>query len=186
MFAMKRVAVVALVGFAGAVIVAGCDDGVARSGAPDASASAGADALPAGLIVAEAPASAKGVGEVREAAADGDDVVLRGRVAGSADPFTPGRAVFQLVDSGIKSCAETEGDGCATPWDMCCEDPSTLLRNSVTVQVVGPDGRPLKAGLKDVAGLKPLSEVSVKGKLRKSADGKAVTVDATELHVKQG
>lgn len=39
--------------------------------------------------------------------------------------------------------------------------------------------------LKGVGGLKPLSEVSVTGKLDRSADGKVVTVDATELYVKQ-
>ena len=77
-------------------------------------------------------------------------------------------------------------DNCPTPWDMCCEDKKTIAANSVTVQVVGADGRPLKAELKGVSGLKPLSEVTVKGKVQKSPDGKAVTVDATEMYVKQG
>ena len=176
---------------AGALIVTGCDDQQARSGAPatggggaGATAAAAGEALPAGLIVAQAPADARGVADVRKVAADGEEVTVRGRIAGSTEPFTEGRAQFQLVDAAIKSCRETEGDACPTPWDMCCEDRKTVAANSLTVQVAGPDGRPLKAGLKGVSGLEPLSEVSVQGKVQKSADGKAVTVNATELYVK--
>jgi hypothetical protein len=176
-----------------ALLMAGCDDPKAQTGAgapgstPQAGApAAGGEALPAGLMVAQAPADAKGVAEVRGAGEDGAEVVVRGRIAGSEEPFTSGRAQFQLVDMAIKSCAEMEGDACLTPWDMCCEEKGTVVQNSVTVQVVGADGRPLKSELKGVGGLKPLSEVSVKGKLHKSADGKVVTVNATELYVKQG
>lgn len=186
MFGMIRTTAVALLLFAGAVVGTGCDDPKAQTGGQAAPAAAAtADPLPAGLIVDKAPADAKGVTEVR-GSADGEDVVVRGRIAGSQEPFTAGRAQFQLIDLGIKSCAEMEDDSCPTPWDMCCEEPKVVAQNSVTVQVVGADGRPLKSEIEGVAGLKPLSEVAVKGKLRKSADGKAVTVDATELHVKQG
>jgi hypothetical protein len=162
-------------------MAAGCDGGQK----PEAAASApGAEALPAGLIVTAAPADPKGVAEVRKTAADGDQVVVRGRIAGQEDPFTEGRAQFQLVDAGVKSCAEMEGDNCPTPWDMCCESPKDVAANSLTVQIVNSDGRPIKAELKGVGGMKPLSEVSVKGTLRKSADGKAFTVEAKELYVK--
>lgn len=123
---------------------------------------------------------------MRQSAAEGEEVVLRGRIAGSEAPFTEGRAQFQLIDSKMKSCKETEGDGCPSPWDMCCEDKKTVVENSVTVQVIGAEGRPLKAELQGVSGLKPLSEVAVKGKVHKSADGKVVTVDVTELHVTPG
>ena len=171
-------------------VVAGCDDSTAKNNQPTpapapGAAAASTESLPANLIVTQAPADAKGVTEIRTAAADGDDVVVRGRIAGSEDPFTSGRAQFQLVDLGIKSCAEMEGDTCPTPWDMCCEEPATVAQNSLTVQVVGADGRPLKSELKGAGGVKPLSVVEVKGKLHKSADGKVVTVDAKELYVKQ-
>ena len=162
--------------------VAGCDSG----SKPETAATAPAEALPAGLIVTEAPADAKGVAEVRKTAADGEQVVVRGRIAGQEEPFTEGRAQFQLVDAGVKSCAEMEGENCPTPWDMCCENPKEVAASSVTVQVLGAQGRPVKAPLKGVGGMKPLSEVSVKGTLRKSADGKAFTVEAKELYVKQG
>lgn len=172
-----------------ALLATGCDDPKAQTGAPSpqsATPAAGGESLPAGLLATQAPADAKSVAEVRSSGADGQEVVLVGRIAGSEEPFTAGRAQFQLVDLAIKSCAEMEGDSCPTPWDMCCEEKGNIVQNSVTVQVVGADGRPLKSELKGVGGLKPLSEVSVKGKLHKSADGKVVTVDATELYVKQG
>jgi hypothetical protein len=136
-------------------------------------------------MAAEAPADPKGVTDVRKAD-DGTEVVVRGRVAGQAEPFTEGRAQFQLVDLAVKSCAETPGDSCETPWDMCCEDKKSVAENSLTVQVVGADGRPLKSQLKGVNGLKELSEVTVKGKLQKTPDGKGVTVNASEMFVKQG
>ena len=185
---INAVRVMALV-LGSTVLVAGCDDPKAQSGAPSpqaATPAAGAEGLPAGLLATQAPADAKSIAEVRGSGTDGQEVVLVGRIAGSEEPFTAGRAQFQLVDLAIKSCAEIEGDGCPTPWDMCCEEKGNIVQNSVTVQVVGADGRPLKSELKGVGGLKPLSEVSVKGKLHKSEDGKVVTVDATELYVKQG
>ena len=77
-------------------------------------------------------------------------------------------------------------DDCKTPWDYCCDDKTMLFNKSVTVQVVGPTGQPLRASLDGVGGLKPMSEVAVKGTVKKSPDGKAVMVNATELYVKQG
>ena len=165
------------------VIAAACDDGKPDAAKP---APAAAAQLPAGLIVAQSPADAKAVVDVRKTANDGDEVVVRGRVAGRKDPFTEGRAQFQLVDAAIKSCAETEGDNCPTPWDLCCDDAKTIADSSITVQVVDAAGQPIKADLKGVGGLKPLSEVSVKGKVKKSPDGKAILVNATEMFVKQG
>jgi hypothetical protein len=179
-----RSSLVLSLGLGAAVFNAGCDDKPAAQSSPQPAAAA--EALPAGLIVTQAPAGAKGVAEVRQSAAEGEEVVLHGRIAGSESPFTEGRAQFQLIDSKIKNCKEMEGDSCPTPWDMCCEDKKTIVDNSVTVQVVGSEGRPLKAELKGVSGLKPLSEVAVKGKVHKSADGKVVTVDATEMYVTPG
>ena len=162
---------------------AGCDD--QRAQQSTSTPSAGSEQLPAGLMAAQAPADAKGVVDARKAG-DGEEVVVRGRIAGSAEPFTEGRAQFQLVDMGVKACSEMPDDKCETPWDLCCEDKKSIAENSVTVQVAGADGRPLKAELKGVNGLKELSEVTVKGKVHKSPDGKAVTVNATEMSVKQG
>ena len=183
---MKLCVAVTILTFGMTFVAIGCDDGSPQTTAPSTPpASAASEPLPAGLLVSAAPADAKGVAEVRKAA-DGDEVVVRGRIAGQEQPFTEGRAQFQLVDLGVRSCAEMPDDKCPTPWDLCCEDKKEVADNSVTVQVVGADGKPLKAPLNGVGGLKPLSEVSVKGKLTKSPDGKAVMVNATEMYVKQG
>jgi hypothetical protein len=162
---------------------AGCDDQNAQQTA--STPAAPAEALPAGLMAAQAPADPKAVADARKAG-DGEEVVVRGRIAGQAEPFTEGRAQFQLVDMAVKACNENPDDKCESPWDMCCEDKKTVAENSVTVQVAGADGRPLKSELKGVNGLKELSEVTVKGKVQKSPDGKAVTINATEMYVKQG
>src|SRR5688572_10950589 len=114
---MKLIVPVSVLAFGMILVAAGCDDGSPRTAAPStpsASATA-AEALPPGLLVTAAPADAKGVAEVR-GAADGEEVVVRGRIAGQEQPFTEGRAQFQLVDLGVRSCAEMPDDKCPTPW----------------------------------------------------------------------
>jgi len=54
-------------------------------------------------------------------------------------------------------------DHCPTPWDYCCESPENLTANSATVEVVGADGRALRAALRGWNGLQPLKTVVVKG-----------------------
>ena len=170
-----------------AAAVTGCDDAADTARKPAApQTAAAAQALPADLVVAEAPAGAKEVVAVRSEAKAGDTVVVRGRVGGSPSPFVDGRASFQLVDASLKACGEgNPDDKCETPWDFCCEEPKTIAANSASVQVVGTDGRPMHVGLKGAGGLKPLSEVTVKGTVAKAADSGALVINATGLHVKQ-
>jgi hypothetical protein len=157
--------------------IAGCDR---QPAAPQAVPSA---AIPAGLLLSEAPAGAKDVAAVVKEAKNGDEVVVRGRIGGRAEPFVGDRAVVQIIDPAIKACSENPGDGCTTPWDVCCEPTDRLLAGSLLVQVLDADGRPLKAGLKGVGGLQPLSTIIVKGKAARPEGSKAVTVNATSLHV---
>jgi hypothetical protein len=167
-------------------VAAGCDDKSATKSS-GGSASAPAEPLPAGLMVEKAPDNARDVADVRTSAGDGEEVVVRGRVGGSEKPFVEGRAAFTLVDLAVATCDKAGSmHNCPTPWDYCCDDPKDLVAKSVTVQVVGPAGQPLRASLEGASGLKPMSEVAVKGKVKKSPDGKAIVVNATELFVKQG
>jgi hypothetical protein len=161
-------------------LASGCE----KETASNAKQPSSPEALPASLIVTAEPQGAKEVTEVRKSAADGDEVVVRGVIGGSTEPFVAERAVLQLMDRGVKSCAEMEGDKCPTPWDYCCEPKEQIAANSITVQVLDAKGQPLRAELKGVGGMKPLSEVSVKGKVKKSPDGKAVMVNASEVYVK--
>lgn len=170
-----------------AAAITGCDNAAdtAQRPAPAQTAPATA-ALPAELVLPAAPADAKDVVAVRNEVKVGDTVVVRGRVGGSPSPIVENRASFQLVDASLKACGEgNPDDKCETPWDFCCEEPKTVAAHSASVQVVGADGRPMHVGLKGTGGLKPLSEVVVKGTVAKAADSGALVINATGLHVKQ-
>jgi hypothetical protein len=191
-----RLKLLACFGLALTAWLVGCDDrgetarvsgdaSPART-ASTASTEAAADPLPTGLVLAEAPAGAKEVLAVRKDAKQGDEVVLRGRVGGSKTPFVAGRASFQLVDASLKACGEgTAMDECKTPWDYCCSEPKEIAAHSASVQVVGADGRPLRAALAGAGGLKPLSEVVVKGTVAKAAESGVLVVNATGIYVKR-
>ncbi len=142
--------------------------------------------LPSGFFLEKQPENAKDVSEVRNAGTlkAGDEVVLRGRIGGSKEPFVAGRAVLTLVGRGIKACNENPDDKCSKPWDYCCETKQDILANSVTVQVVDAKGQILRTDMKGRRGLKELSELVVVGKVA-SANGKAVVINATAVHAAQ-
>jgi len=139
--------------------------------------------LPTGFFVEKQPESAKDVSEARKAGTlkAGDEVVLRGRIGGSKDPFVAGRAVFTLVGRGIKACSDNPGEKCSRPWDYCCETKEDILANSVSVQVTDAKGQVLRTDMKGRRGLKELSEIVVVGKVA-SAGGEALVVNATAVH----
>ena len=142
--------------------------------------------LPSGFFVEKQPESAKDVSEVRKAGTlkAGDDVVLRGRIGGSKDPFVAGRAVFTLMGRGLKACNEIPDDKCSKPWDYCCETKEEILGNSVTVQVVDAKGQILRTDMKGRRGLKELSEIVVVGRVA-AADGKTIVVNASSVYAVQ-
>ena len=188
---MTRFTKFALVALLAAPVVgfyAGCDRGGDTQSNNNASSSAAASAepLPANLVLSEAPANAKSVGDVVKDAKDGEEVVVAGKVGGRKEPFVAGRALMTVVDANQPSCKDIEGDSCPTPWDFCCVPQDVLAPNLATVQFVGADGKPLKADLASVNGLKPLSEVVVKGNVVRAADGKSLVINATGLYVKKG
>ena len=173
-----------------AVIVSGCDDKStvqsepATHGAKASEGGAATQGLPANLRLVAAPGDAKDVAVTKAALKDGDRVVLQGVVAGRADPIAENRAILTLLDSGIKTCDKNPSDGCKTPWDACCEPADVLAKNSVTVQVVDQSGKPIKASLSGIEGVKPLAKVVVSGSAKVSADG-VVLVNADGVYVAQ-
>jgi hypothetical protein len=170
---------------------AGCGDGketvaVAPAGGGGTPApAAGGAPLPGGLRLAAAPAGAVGVGALKKTAKEGDEVVLRARVGGSESPFVQGRASMVVADlEAVTSCADMPGDDhCPTPWDYCCEPKDKLLANTATVQVSGPDGRPLAADLRSLEGLAPLKVVVVKGVVAARPDPAVLVVDAKGIFI---
>jgi hypothetical protein len=143
-----------------------------------------AESLPADLMLKEAPAGAKNVKDVKKEAKEGDEVVLRGRIGGSVEPFIDGRAAVQVADTSMIPCDQKEGDGCKTPWDLCCEEPRDIAAGSVMVQVAGADGKPLKTQMKGINGLDPNSVIVVKGKVGKK-DGDNLTVNASGIFIEE-
>ena len=181
---MKRLLLPSLLGTCAIAlaVVAGCDRTGTVSKNPDAAPPAAA--LPAGLIVASAPADAKGVIELKGAAKDGDEVVIRGIVGGKEDPVAANQAMVTLLDTSATTCDKMgmDKDACKTPWDACCD--KDLAAKVATVQVLGADGKPLKGSLA-AAGIAPMKQLVVAGKAHVPADGKALIIDATKIHVVQ-
>ncbi|GMU20805.1 MAG: hypothetical protein AMXMBFR13_09010 [Phycisphaerae bacterium] len=144
-----------------------------------------AAALPPGLILAESPPQAKNVVEAKKEAQIGEEVVVRGRIGGRGEPFVENRAIFQLVDSSLPTCADNPGDGCKTPWDYCCEPKDQITAKSMTVQIVGADGKPLRTNLKGQGGLVPMAKVVIRGKVEQKPDENTMTVRADGIYVEQ-
>lgn len=171
---------------AGGLLLAGCDKPQTSSNPPKTAIPAAASvALPADLFVSSEPADVKSVIDAKKAAKEGDEVVIRGRIGGSEDPFVPERAIFTIVDKSLPHCGEMKmDDGCKTPWDYCCEPKDKLVDHSATVQIVDASGKPLKLEISKTPQLKPMSEIVVKGKLSKKDGDKVFVVNAGQIFVK--
>ena len=143
-----------------------------------------AQALPAGLILKEAPTGAKDVGALKKDAKEGDEIVIRGQIGGRPDVFNAGRATFLIADMKFPACNMKPGDKCETPWDFCCETPEAREANTAAIQVTDPDGKILKADVRGVSGIDYLSVVVIKGKVAKREE-KNLVVNATGIYVEK-
>jgi hypothetical protein len=119
---------------------------------------------------------------VKAGVKDGDEVVVRGMVGGREDPVAAGEATVTLLDAATVTCDKMgmDKDACKTPWDACCD--KDLPAKIATVQVLGADGKPLKASLAS-AGVQPMKQLVVAGKARVPADGKGLVIEASKIHV---
>ena len=173
-----------LTAFLAAGLAACGGDEPAPAGGGGKTPPAATGALPAGLFLTVSPGEAVDVGALKATAKEGDEVVVRGRIGG-VPPFIPGVAAMTIADRKLVPCSEMSmEDGCKTPWDYCCAPQDELTANTATVQVVGADGRPLRADLA-AAGLAPLSTVLVKGKVGPRPDPKVLVIDAAGIWVER-
>lgn len=93
----------------------GCGEGAKP---PTPPAKAVSDTLPASLALATKPDGATSVYDTKQSAKVGDQVVVRARVGGSADPFVDGRAMMHIADmDNILDCGQKKDDTCKTPAD---------------------------------------------------------------------
>ncbi len=168
----------------GLAVLAGCDGQRGAAGGKAENPAAAEVALPAELFVSTPPADAKPVADVKKQAAVGDAVVLVGRIGGQLEPFVESRAMFLLADKSLPMCSDRGDDHCPTPWDACCEPQQDITAKTTTIQVVDGQGKPLKRGLNNAKGLKPLAEVVVKGTVALKPDEKTMVVNATAIYVK--
>ena len=136
------------------------------------------------FVLAEEPADAKTVDEVREAAQDGDEIVIVGRIGGDRDPWVADRAAFLIVDPSRIPCSERTGDSCKTPWDYCCE--TDLAKSKATIKFVDEAGKTLGVDARQLliaSNLKELQTVVVKGQAKRDEAGN-LTVLASGLFVR--
>lgn len=133
------------------------------------------------FLLSSQPEGAKDVIAVREAASDGDDVLVVGRIGGSENPWVEGRAAFAIVDNSLKACSDIPGDMCEQPWDYCCETEK-LPASTALIKVVGEDGGLVRTDARKLLNVKELSTVAVKGKAQRDDTGN-LTVLATGVYV---
>jgi len=136
------------------------------------------------FMLASAPVGAISVGVAKRDAAEGEAIVVRGRIGGSRRPFIEGQGAFTLVDAALLRCGEAGvEDGCTTPWDYCCEPRENLVAHTLTVQVVDAAGQVVATGLDGTGGLTPGAEVVVVGTVAPRPSAEVLIVRATGVAV---
>lgn len=135
--------------------------------------------LQAMIVKEKGPEQFVGVAQAKEQSADGEEVVLTGRLK----DFVGGKSAFTVVDGSVRSCLEMgDEDHCDTPWDYCCEPRENLTKNSLLVKVVNADGKMFNSEVKGVSSLDHLSTVVVTGKMNRDEAGE-VTLDASKIYI---
>ncbi|QDU89189.1 hypothetical protein Pla175_25760 [Pirellulimonas nuda] len=162
---------------AGFAVLIGC--GAPQAGAP----LAGADADGSAYLLAEEPDGAMGVIQAREAAHDGDPIVLVGRIGGATNPWVEGRAAFTLLDPSMLVVDESQGMG---EGQLCTGDCCATERQACTtlVKVVDPQGQLVAVDARKLLGLKEADMVVVSGTAKKDELGNFQLL-ATGVHVRR-
>lgn len=173
-----RVFVSIVAGGALAALVAGCSQDTEQSGA----ATTSVDVDSSQYLLSTEPGGAQSVIDIRENAQHEDDVVIIGRIGGSANPWVDGRAAFSIVDESLKACSDIEGDTCPQPWDYCCETDK-LPTAKALVKLVDSDGQLVRADARQLLKLKELDTVVIRGAAQRDDVGN-LTVLASGLFIK--
>ena len=175
---LVHVAVFVVLGLA----IAGCSRGPTTSTTSSSTSAAKATDGSKYLLASE-PQGAKDVIQVRQAAKEGDEIVIVGRIGGSQSPWVDGRAAFSIVDPSLKACSDIPGDACTTPWDYCCETDK-LPKSTAFVQFVDENGSPVKSDARELLNVKELQTVVIRGKAKRDPEGN-LTVQAKGVYVRK-
>jgi hypothetical protein len=163
------------------VSLVGCSQDTSPEPAATASAAPNIDV--AHFLLDEEPAGAQEVIAVREEAKNDDPVVIVGRIGGSKDPWSEGRAAFSIVDNSLLACSDREGDDCPVPWDYCCETDK-LPGATALVKIVDPSGQLIKVDARELLKLEELATVVVQGEAKRDEAGN-LTILATGVYVQK-
>ncbi len=134
-------------------------------------------------LLSEEPDGAIGVIETRKTAANGEPVVVVGRIGGATNPWIEGRAAFMLLDASMMIVADgtesTEGEIC---MDECC---ATERSGSTTlVKIVDENGKVLAVDARQLLGVAADDMVVVRGSASKDDAGNFVVL-AQGVHVRR-
>ncbi len=154
----------------------GCSDPAEPDQQTSAQSSGASETAMHSWLLTSAPAGDISITQAKSDAAEGDQVVIRGRIGGRSEPISDQSPVFTIVDLDLEYCGQSNDDACGTPWDYCCETPGTIATHSATVQVVGDS-----IGLSS-AGLEPLDEVVLIGTVGPRPDDQVLTIRATGVY----
>lgn len=174
---MSRVVTLVLMAIFAVSLLSGC--GGTSTATSSRSAEAEAVALDPCLVLADEPAGAVSVAEVREKAKDGDEVVVAGWIAGSKQPIIEGRAAFTIVDLSLPpmKCAEI-------PYSFCCMPKETLLPKVVLVKFVDEQGKTILKDARRLLGIKEAATVVIRGHAKCTEEGEVTAILADSLYVR--
>ncbi len=164
-----------------ALLLSGCAESEPDSSAAATPAESGETMAPPAWLLASVPASPVDVGEAKAEVQEGQSITIRGRIGGRMDPLSNERAQFVIVDPAIPSCADLEHDGCPTPWDYCCQSPTSMQANTATIVLVDENDTPREVDLRSM-GFEPLDEVVVVGIVGSRPVPEVLVVRATEIY----
>lgn len=162
--------------------LAGCGPGGSTPGAADIDPAV--QAVFDAVFDAPVDGTPVSIPDIRRTAQPGDTIVVEGKIMGVMTPFMENRAVFVLGDTGtLTSCDERPGDGCKTPWDVCCDPPEAIRAGIATVQIADAGGVVVRAGLKGARGLRELSRVRVQGIVSAGSTPESLVVNARAISI---
>ena len=139
--------------------------------------------LPADLVVTALEGEPQTITQVKASAKVGAEVLVKGYIGGSAEPFQAELAAFTIADTDIVTpCNERPADSCPIPWDFCCDPPDKRAAAMASVQVVDAKGLPVAQGLEGHGGLAKGGRIIVKGTVTMAEAGNLV-IDAAAIRV---
>lgn len=136
------------------------------------------------ILLATAPTDAITITEARKNPVPGTELVISGDIIGRLEVFVDNRALLTLGDPAVlTSCNRNPADACATPWDVCCDDPDLITKSIATIQVVDADGKLIKSGLKGLGNMKELSSLIVQGTVAEGSNAENLIINASGIHI---